>query len=113
MPVKVTAFILAVLVLVLSCIPCADISAELQLASSLSKVAGEEPGHSHEEHQDCIDLCSPLCHCACCAGFSIIYRLNSIPQQQAVAERPVYTEKYITAALIDISLPIWQPPQLV
>ena len=107
---KATAFILAILVLILSCLPCADIAIEQQFASHSTEVAGAH-GHSHEDHKDGIDLCSPLCHCACCAGFSILYRLNTIPLKHVSVERPVYTE-YLGASLIDISLPIWQPPQL-
>lgn len=108
---RFTAFILAILVLILSCIPCADMDGIPLVSSSTHLTAKSNLPSQQDNHKDG-DLCSPFCHCACCAGFSIIYNPVAIPQRIQIALRPVYTE-FVSADVIEISLPIWQPPQLV
>lgn len=107
---RLTAFIMAILVLVLSCIPCADLDA-MTVVKTESQTEQATPTHQHQE-KDNMDLCSPFCHCACCAGFSVMYEPVIIPTRVVQPVNPVFTE-YLPAELVEISLPIWQPPQLV
>lgn len=105
---KVTAIFLTILLFALNFIPCRDAVAS---TPNNGQAAVECPGsHSdHEEHAD--DNCSPLCICSCCA-------LASMPspaiQVENIIERthPVLVAVY-SGQLLDVSLPIWQPPQLI
>ena len=108
---RLTAAILAILVLILSCLPCADVvampSAKTEQGSSI-----QQPLTQHSEDHKDVDLCSPFCHCACCAGFSIIYSPVVIPQRIHIPIPQLHAD-FSSAEVIEISLPIWQPPQLV
>ncbi|MFN4248547.1 MAG: DUF6660 family protein [Flavipsychrobacter sp.] len=108
---RLTASILAILVLILSCLPCADMGAmpitKVDNSSLLTK-----PVKEHSDNHKEVDLCSPFCHCACCAGFSIIYSSVVIPDRIQIVVPPLHTD-FISSDVIEISLPIWQPPQLV
>src|SRR6476659_4138475 len=100
---KFFAFIMAVIVLALSYIPCSDV------ISICEKSKMEIRAQHNETQQD--DICSPFCTCTCCAGFSINYNvpaIESLPKLLNVNYSPSYF-----SALIKIALPVWQPPQLV
>ena len=102
---KLFAFVMAIIVIVQSCMPCTDVFA---MSSGKAKVEIAN-GHGARGAQD--DACSPFCLCACCAGFSLIF--HSLP---SIAPAPVVCAEYIEFYLSDIremSLPIWQPPQFV
>lgn len=103
---RFTAFIMALLVLVLSCLPCADADAMPDVKTELLKHSG--PGHPHQHE----DLCSPFCHCSCCSTFSIITIPLLIPAPIQQPAGITYTAQ-VPDAVIEISLPVWQPPQLV
>jgi len=65
--------------------------------------------HDQQQHDDS-DACSPFCTCNCCAGFAFIV----IPYQIESVVKPVVEKNAIQlpSSLSEISLPIWQPPQL-
>lgn len=104
---KFIAFIMAILVIVLSCIPCKDFpfaikagKGKMELSKSSGKQAADHP-----------DACSPFCQCACCAGFPLNHQFAEV-----VALLPVYyvqCEAIYHASVVSISLPVWEPPQLV
>jgi len=101
---KFFAFIMAVIVLALSCIPCCDVSATCE--RSKMEIKGSQDNETQQG-----DVCSPFCACTCCAGFSINYKvpgIQSLPKLLDINYSPSYF-----SALIKIALPIWQPPQLV
>ena len=105
---KLSAFILSILVLVLSFIPCAD---DANAGKNL-KVEQQNVKHTEQQnHNENADDCSPFCHCACCAGFSINHFVA------AVTHTPKYecdpTSSFLSSVAIGIASPIWQPPQLV
>lgn len=99
---------MAVLIFILSCLPCADVDA---MPLSLVKTeVSRSPQHNNQH--DGKDLCSPFCHCSCCSTYSVVNIPLLIP---VLIEQPiciVYTG-HSSDALIEISLPVWQPPQLV
>lgn len=104
---KIFAFIMAVLVLVLSCMPCTDGAYGLNdpKANSAFSTSQNQQEESHP------DDCSPFCTCNCCASFAIIsyyYQIGSL-HITSVEKKAVH----LPVSLSEISLPIWQPPQLV
>ncbi|WP_420831802.1 DUF6660 family protein [Polluticoccus soli] len=99
------ASFMAILVILLSCVPCAD---GITISSSVASTQGA----SHEHHEDSADLCSPFCQCACCASFSLMTEPVSIPDMVIAKEQPVYQEA-LESIIRKMSIPIWQPPQLV
>ena len=106
-PVKIFAFIMSILVLALSMMPCADKEA----AFTKSKKEIETVKALH--HQGCPlnDACSPFCQCSCCAGFSINHSVVAVPIMKIQASDPL--TQYLPAKIATLALPIWQPPQLV
>lgn len=108
---RLTAAILAILILILSCLPCADMEA-MPVSNPGTNSTLSIPGNEHSQNHDDIDLCSPFCHCACCAGFSIMQTPAILPQRIEVATSSLYVD-FSSAEVIEISLPVWQPPQLV
>ena len=103
---KIFAFIMAVLVLVLSCMPCTDGAyANDHKASTTFSTPQNLPEDSDS------DDCSPFCTCNCCAGFAIIsysYQIGCL-YFPSVEKNAVH----LPVCISEISLPIWQPPQLV
>lgn len=96
---------MAILVLSLSCLPCGDVNIivvkEGKAKNELSKCAD---GDKHE------DDCSPFCHCSCCAGFSIHHQV-AVLQQSCPPSASLHASRYIQM-IREVSIPIWQPPQL-
>ncbi len=97
---------MAVLVIGLSCIPCAD-----DVFASNPDKAKKEISTEHEHQENHNDACSPFCHCTCCAGYSINHSLISISNPLISGDK--FFSSYLPDNLIEVSLPIWQPPQLV
>lgn len=102
------ALIMAILVLGLCLIPCSDEasveSGETTHVQALCTEDAHAPDHAEE------DICSPFCNCSCCASNSINYLVHF---ESAV---PELMNKVFASSLSDniseVSLPIWQPPQL-
>lgn len=107
---RFTAFILSILVLVLSCLPCADADSMTICKADTHKEIKKQ-SKQQEDNND-TDLCSPFCHCACCATFSVINKDVIIPQRIEIPVSSSFME-FLSAEIIEISLPVWQPPQLV
>lgn len=107
-PMRFIAFILAILVLGLSLMPCADGQA-LTFERSKQKHEQTKP-ISQQNDEDHEDACSPFCQCTCCAGFSLNHEIGSITFISFTLQQSFTS--WIEANTIEISLPIWQPPQL-
>ena len=103
---KFFTFIMAALVLVLSCMPCTDEAFGMnnnKATTTFSKTQNQqEDNHS--------DDCSPFCTCNCCAGFTIIS--NSYQIGYVFFPSVEKNAVHLPVSLSEISLPIWQPPQL-
>lgn len=104
---KVTAFILNLLVLALAMIPCSD--AGNKCFNRENSVT--EKTHSHGNDQD--DLCSPFCICQCCgvttqmepfAAPDILSPSIYIHTEPAT----IYTITFISGFYQNI----WQPPKI-
>lgn len=87
--------------------PCADGGNFMNEGKEKNELT--KSGHQQNDTQQ--DDCSPFCTCTCCAGFSINHFIA------AISSIPPYESNLITLFLstevIEIALPIWQPPQLV
>lgn len=104
---KIFAFIMALMVLVLSFMPCMDDAYAMnsQNAKSLISKSGQP-----QEHND-TDACSPFCTCNCCTGFTVLLTPQNVNHSNTLS-----TEKssfHLPSKISDIALPVWQPPQLV
>lgn len=103
---RLFAFFIALVVLVLSILPCADSAFAMSYGTAKTELLkAAQPQDSPQQ-----DDCSPFCHCSCCASYSVI-KFYSI--QSAVPVFRTGTEAdYLPAELIEVALPVWQPPQL-
>lgn len=100
---RLLGFILAILILALNFLPCAD-SCAIKGEKVKSEITTQHQGDDHN------DTCSPFCHCACCAGFSINHVVTALSSSPLISSKNFYS--YLPDNLIEISLPIWQPPKL-
>ncbi len=99
---------MAFLVISLSCLPCEDDA----FALNPGKLKVETVKKStQQEEQNHTDACSPFCQCACCAGFSVNHTLTPVSTLPIICKKQFTC--YLSATTINISLPIWQPPQLI
>lgn len=90
--------------LVLSGMPCRDND---ELANNATATVNAQHHADQKGHRD---ACSPFCTCSCCSTLSISYPLAvlaAVPAEISIH----YSSLYIGSA-INISLPVWQPPQL-
>jgi len=98
---------MAVIVLVQVCMPCDDDTIATKTDKFQTSVINST---SHQNHDNKPDNCSEFCQCSCCAGFSICYSFPDV----AIPVNPGGVEftSYLQLNVIEISFPIWQPPQL-
>ena len=102
---KIFAFIMACVILIVSVVPCADAKAfNTKQSNEIFKATEQNNNIPHA------DACSPLCICSCCAGCSLYY---SSPQllKSAYQISTVYAA-FILADTHQIAIPVWQPPRL-
>ncbi|WP_394345156.1 DUF6660 family protein [Flavisolibacter ginsenosidimutans] len=103
---KALVYLLAFIVLVVSCIPCSDTRAS-RFDSGAKTVLDQTSG----QHNDKDDLCPPFCQCNCCTNVSINHVLASqelAPLFELHQKFPI-TPSY---ALQMVAYAIWQPPQI-
>ena len=97
---------MAFLVLTLSLVPCADKG----MTKYEGKVKTEITKSTQQKGDPKQDDCSPFCHCTCCAGFSNSHLIANYTSLSLISPR-VFSS-YLPDNLIEISLPIWQPPKI-
>ncbi len=97
---RFAVLIISILFLWMNAIPCADAG----LDKSETSISAPETGGDNDD-----DACSPFCNCSCCSSFSIpVHQIfESITKISASGYSLIGSDK-----LFEISLPIWQPPQL-
>ena len=99
---------MAFLIIGISCLPCTD----GDFADSPSKMKAEQilttPLPEDANHND---ECSPFCQCSCCASISINYTTSIIADTFYKDDRLFIV--YMPTNIIQVSLPVWQPPRLV
>ena len=106
---NVINFILSVYLIVLSCLPCADLKVNTT-ANISTEVLANHDKHAHDNE---IDLCSPFCSCNCCGqqilnfNQEITFVFNKIflkISTQIPTYKPIFTSNFYGS--------IWQPPQI-
>lgn len=102
---RIIALFCLMMVSLLNFVPCAD----EQPVPSGTEMTVRLAAQNHENTLSA-DHCSPFCNCTCCATSSIakIMSLTSTP----VKEHQTNTRPYQAGEYIDISMPVWQPPQI-
>lgn len=103
---KIITFILAIIVLALSFVPCMDSVNENYSTSLISVISKSSEKKQSRDN----DSCSPFCTCNCCPGFTLANK-----NYQLVHPFLDKTEKIalnLPFQITNIALPIWQPPQL-
>jgi uncharacterized protein DUF6660 len=95
---------MAFLVLILSGLPCAD-------RNEKSENCKQEISAANHHDSDAPDDCSPFCHCTCCCGFSLNHNFSTLPSITPFVDSRL--NNYLSLQTIEVSLPIWQPPQLI
>jgi len=101
------SFIMAFLVLWLSCLPCADEAFAMDTGKVKVEIVKKNSQQQEQNHKD---ACSPFCQCACCTGFSMNYTLAFASSLPIICKKQFAC--HLPATTVKISLPIWQPPQL-
>src|SRR5688572_28419850 len=104
---KIFAFIMAIMVMLQSFLPCGDDAVVMKAGKAQMEVSIDH--HQSDDH-DHEDNCSPFCHCACCASFSITRTIVSI--STPLPDSAISFSSFYNSSIINISLPVWQPPQL-
>ncbi len=103
---KIFALIMAIVVITLSCTPCMDGA----FAMSNAKAAiGKSTSNEQSDHKDG-DTCSPFCSCNCCTGLASL--LSPVKLTPIIRAESKQYASFLPSAVIEISLPVWQPPQL-
>lgn len=100
------AFLLAILLFALNYIPCKDAFSSQKTTQDNIELADRQSSDKHDD-----DDCSPLCICNCCSAPSIPSTPINIVTI-IIPDKIIHTISY-NDQLLDISLPIWQPPQLL
>ncbi|HMJ47082.1 MAG TPA: DUF6660 family protein [Ferruginibacter sp.] len=102
---KIFAFIMALIILALSVMPCADTAVGHEnTVSAFSKAA-------HEAGDEQADDCSPFCICSCCAGFSINHLIPELLSNTFYLN--TFTSNRVTSNVTAIASSIWQPPRKI
>lgn len=103
---NVTALILSVIILMLSCMPCTD---GFKAMSGKAKQEIAKTSHQQDSHSK-TDACSPFCSCSCCTSSPVpqmMSELTLVKPQLTKKDNPFYS-----SLIKGILLSIWQPPQL-
>ncbi|MFD2887805.1 DUF6660 family protein [Chitinophaga cymbidii] len=105
------ATILSIIMIILSCIPCADQGLSGGSVSPTQNHYSSVQEHSsgHSKHHN--DACSPLCVCSCCSVVTFVYQYVSI--DILLPESLSSYNCYNNYSYPELSFPIFQPPQLV
>jgi hypothetical protein len=102
---RIAGYILSIMVLALTCLPCSD--ARCAMAAAKAKATHAANQSNDEDHED---ACSPFCHCACCAGFSIQHIVSSFHLMAPGKNAGHYS--FYTVALKEMASVVWQPPKI-
>jgi hypothetical protein len=107
---RIVNFILSFYLIVISCLPCADMEV-YSTAHSSQETALEEKSHSHDKEND---LCPPFCACNCCGAQTLAF-LPEIVFDLPLASTVINNEELYYKSICTSKFfgSIWQPPQIV
>lgn len=109
---RIHVLLLALYILLLSCLPCGDMKdcSEVATGRTESHATAAPDVTNHTHHDKNIELCSPFCSCICC-GQITNWRSNTIIMQPLMRVSP---PKILLAAQFlqsEYTSAIWQPPK--
>ena len=107
---KFLSYILSIYLVILSCLPCADVEAT-SFTHTSSKIDTNHENHSHDKEND---ACSPFCVCNCC-GQSVLSYVPAIVFNfhTPTVEIQTLNSIYKSNLYSNFFGSIWQPPQIV
>jgi hypothetical protein len=96
----------------LSCIPCTDNEHIIATTQNQIEIDATEE-HNHDNHDNCNDLCSPFCTCACC-GMTINTVKGLVLKQHIpiIVVAHIQSFFYLETPFFQHRQSIFQPPQL-
>ncbi|WP_394340867.1 DUF6660 family protein [Pedobacter nutrimenti] len=104
---KILGWILSLVVISMSFMPCKDITINKLSSSSFVLIKSEA-----DHHEDSIkDSCAPLCTCLCCNTMAIIRSLSISIDTPAQSGMVYFCD--CTDRAIQSNSSIWQPPKFV
>jgi hypothetical protein len=103
---RIASYLLAVLVWVLSMVPCTDLGQHQEAATVVMNHSDENLPSSHENGNE---MCSPFCQCDCCKTNVTIHFPSLLPSFVHPEAKPVADFKD-PMDLADL-MPLWQPPR--
>jgi hypothetical protein len=107
--VKTVNFILSIYLVVLACLPCADIEVNSAAHDSIAHQS-EQDDHSHDKDSD---FCAPFCTCNCC-GLQIASYFQITNIEIALVSILIETKQPVYKSIFASNYfgSIWQPPQI-
>jgi len=107
---KFISCIFSIYLIVLSCLPCADMETHSSIQSS-KEISSNDENHSHDKNGD---TCSPFCICNCCGSqvfaYSADYFYNFVSVKTLIDKKIPEYKSVLTSNFFGS---IWQPPQIV
>jgi hypothetical protein len=101
-------YIFSIYLILLSCLPCADMEVNSSFQSS-KEFSSNGDKHSRDKDND---TCSPFCICSCCAGQGFTFDTNNynLISVKTLIDKIIPEYKSIHSSNYFGS--IWQPPQI-
>lgn len=110
---RITSFILSILFLGISVLPCTDGMEQEHLEGDIAVEhvthSHADAEHEHEDHGDHEDGCSPFCSCSCCG---IAITMPPIGEEQRKVDHALNDHRsiWIEDISIEVHSDIWHPP---
>lgn len=93
------------MILALMYVPCEDAVVKYD-GTSIANVIDKDFSQKHANS----DICTPFCTCACCTTPTVaLVQFHVIHHPVSIK---VLLGEHIVGKFIDVSLPVWQPPQI-
>lgn len=104
--VRFAALILCIVLVMQSCIPCADTDHSVRTTNTQEK---KSPSPT-EQDSDHSDVCSPFCQCSCCSCVGEPQTIVFLVYDCVVHMLHDFGDQYIPE-LVGVFSPVWQPPR--
>jgi hypothetical protein len=103
---KIIHCIFSIYLIVISCLPCADLEVN-KLSNSSQEIASNDDRHSHDSN----DVCPPFCVCGCCGSqvFVNYAHYNFSNLKIIITKKTPEYQSLLTSTYFGS---IWQPPQI-
>jgi hypothetical protein len=108
--VKVFCFVFTIHILLLSLVPCEELTTKAEIR--VNEAFQQSQIQSHEQTSDENENCSPFCICSCC-HFSTAYQFKIFSVTDKITITPISTPEisYQNPHTQNYKNSIWQPPK--